>query len=267
MPRALRSVFFVVAFASLASACGGNVGNVGNFGLVSTQRPDFARAQADMASCRTAARTTRELTACSGKFGPPLAQIAQDSFDQAGRSTDRATKINLYATAANAGWDSSTDTGLQVADAAVQAGGGECEKIPGNEFTPARDCALLQVGPGFVIHVRTSLLIARVEAKPRVSVNQMEKKQIADASVRYVRNTFDFVEARRKQFDSDPNIDASMRTMLDRQRAVFYCTAIQISAVNRKLGQVDTSRRVSRDRDRILAADPALQGETCLATS
>jgi hypothetical protein len=264
MPRTLRSAFFVIALASLASACGGNVGN---FGLVSTQRPDFARAQADMASCRSAARSTGELTACPAKFGPALAQIAQDSFDQAGRAQDRATRINLYASAANAGWDSGTDAGLQVADAAVQAGGGECEKIPGNEFTPARDCALLQVGPGFVTHVRTSLLIGRVEAKPRTSVTAAEKKQVADASIRYVRNTFDFVESRRRQFDSDPNIDASMRTMLDRQRAVFFCTALQISAVNRRLGQADVARRVSRDRVRILAADPSLQGETCLATS
>ena len=124
MPRALRSALFVIALAVLASACGGNLGN---FGLVSTQRPDFTKAQADMAGCRSAARTTGELTACSAKFGPALAQIAQDSFEQAGRAQDRSTRINLYASAANAGWDSGTDAGLQVADAAVQAGNGECE--------------------------------------------------------------------------------------------------------------------------------------------
>ena len=154
MPKALRSVFIVAALALLVSACG----NIGSVGLVSTQRPDFTKAQADMASCRSAARSTGELAACSAKFGPALAQIAQDSFDQAGRAQDRATRINLYASAANAGWDSGTDAGLQVADAAIQAGGGECEKIPGNEFTPARDCALLQVGPGFVTHVRTTIV-------------------------------------------------------------------------------------------------------------
>jgi hypothetical protein len=264
MRKALRSVFIVAALALLVSACGGNFGGIG---LVSTQRPDFTKAQADMASCRNAARSTGELTACPAKFGPVLAQIAQDSFDQASRAQDRATRINLYASAANAGWDSGTDAGLQVADTAIQAGGGECEKIPGNEFTPARDCALLQLGPGFVTHVRTSLLIARIEAKPRASVTAAEKKQVTNASIRYVRNTFDFVESRRRQFDADPNIDASMRTMLDRQRAVFYCTALQISAVDRKLGQADTARRVSRDRDRILATDPSLRGETCLASS
>ena len=263
MPRALRSMIVVTALALLVSACG----NIGNIGLVSTQRPDFAKAQADMASCRSAARSTGELAACSAKYGPALAQIAQDSFDQANRAQDRATRINLHASAANAGWDSGTDAGLQVADAAIQAGGGECDKTPSNEFTPARDCALLQVGPGFATHVRTSILIARIEAKPRASVTAADKKKLTDGSIRYVRNTFDFVESRRRQFDADPNIDASMRTMLDRQRAVFYCTALQISGVNRKLGQADTARRVSRDRDRILAADPSLQGETCVASS
>ena len=263
MHKALQSVFIVAALALLVPACS----NIGNVGLVSTQRPDFTKAQTDMASCRSAARTTNELAACSSKFGPALAQIAQDSLDQASRAQDRATRINLYASAANAGWDSSTNAGLQAADAAIQAGGGECDKILGNEFTPARDCALLQVGPGFVTHVRTSVLIARTQAKPRASVTAADKKQLTDASIRYVRNTFDFVESRRRQFDADPNIDASMRTMLDRQRAVFYCTALQISAVNRKLGQADTARRVSRDRDRILAADSSLQGETCLASS
>jgi hypothetical protein len=254
MPDALRSVFIVAGAALLVSACA----NIG-------QRSDAAQTQAEIATCRTAARTTADQAACSAKFGPTLAKIAQDNFDQASRAQDRATRINLFATAANAGWDSGTIAGLQVADAAIQAGAGECEKIPGNEFTPARDCALLQVGPGFVAHVRTTILLAGIESRPRASVPAAEKKQFADASVRYVRNTFDFVEARRRQFDSDPNIDASMRTLLDRQRAVFYCTALQIAAVNRRLGQGDIARRVSRDRDRILTADPSLQGETCLA--
>lgn len=265
MHRTLRSVLLVIAVASLASACSGNVGHFAPF--TSAPRADLAKAQADMAACRKAARTTAALAACSTQFGPPLAQIAQDSFEQASRSQTQATRINLYATAANAGWDSGTDQGLQVADSAIQAGVAECDKIPSNEFTPARDCALLQVGPGFVTHVRTAMLMARVEAKPRASVTAAEKKQAADASTRYVRNTFDFVEARRRQFDSDPNIDATMRTMLDRQRAVFFCTALQITVVNRKLGQAEIARRVSRDRDRILAADPSLQGETCVATS
>jgi hypothetical protein len=266
MPRPLRTVLVVATSGWLVSACG-NIGTIGNIGLGSTQRPDFTKAQADMAGCRSAARSTGELSACSAKFGPALAQIAQDSYDQAGRAQDRATRINLFATAANAGWDSGTDTGLQVADAAIQAGGGECDKIPPNEFTPARDCALLSVGPGFVAHVRTAALVDRIAAKPRASVTAAERRQLNDASLRYVRNTFDFVESRRRQFDADPNLDASVRTLLDRQRAVFYCTALQISAVNRRLGQADTARRVSRDRDRILAAAPSLQGETCLATS
>ncbi len=265
MPRPLPIIFVVATTGLLIAGCA-NMGGIGNVGLGTTPRADFTKAQADMASCRSAARSASQLTACSATHGPALAQVAQDSFDQAGRAQDRATRINLYATAANAGWDSGTDSGLQVADAAIQAGGGECDKIPPNEFTPARDCALLRVGPGFVAHMRTSMLVDRVAAKPPASVTAAEKKQVSDASLRYVRNTFDFIEGRRRQFDADPNLDASVRTLLDRQRAVFYCTALHISAVNRRLGQADTARRVSRDRDRILAADPSLRGETCLAT-
>jgi hypothetical protein len=260
MPRAPQSAFVVAAAALLAAACS-------NIGVLTPSRSDATQAQADIAACRTTARSIADQTACSTKFGPTLAKIAQDNFDQAGRAQDRATRINLYATAANAGWDSGMDSGLQIADAAIQAGGGECEKIPANEFTPARDCALLQVGPGFVAHVRTTIFLAQVESKPPASVTAAEKRQFNDASVRYVRNTFDFVESRRRQIDANPNIDASMRTLLDRQRAVFYCTAVQIAAVNRRLGQGNTARRVSRDRDRILTADPSLRGETCVATT
>ena len=266
MPRPLPILFIAATAGSLMSACA-NMGGVGNIGFGTAPRADFTKAQADMAGCRGAARFPGELTACSAKFGPALAQVAQDSFDQAGRTQDRATRINLHATAANAGWDSGTDAGLQVADAAIQAGGGECDKIPPNEFTPARDCALLRVGPGFVAHMRTTALVDRIAAKPPASVTAAEKRQLNDASLRYVRNTFDFIESRRRQFESDPNLDASVRTLLDRQRAVFYCTALHISSVNRRLGQAETARRVSRDRDRILAADPSLRGETCLATS
>lgn len=260
MLKPLRSVIVVMSTALLAAACS-------NVGMFTPSRSDATQAQADITACRTAARSTADQAACSAKFGPTLAKIAQDNFDQASRAQDRATRINLYATAANAGWDSGTDSGLQVADAAIQAGGGECEKVPANEFTPARDCALLQVGPGFVAHVRTTMLLTQIEAKPPASVIAAEKKQFNDASIRYVRNTFDFIESRRRQIDANPNIDASMRTLLDRQRAAFYCTALQIAVVNRRLGQRDTARRVSRDRDRILAADPSLRGETCVAAA
>ena len=256
--RALRAVA-VMALALLVPACSsmGSLPIPG--GGASTQ------AQDDLAACRKAARTAAALTECARQNGPAVAQQAQDSFNAANSAQDRATRINLYAKAANAGWDSGVDSGLQVADAAIQAGGSECSKIAANEFTPARDCQIFRVGPGFVAHVRTSNLVDRIDAKPPKSVTPAEKKQLNDASLRYVRNTFDFVEERRRQFDADPNLDDSMRTMLNRQRSVFYCTALHISAVNRKLGQVDTARRVSRDRDRILAADPALQGETCVA--
>lgn len=260
MPNALRSALLVAGAALLASACSST-------GLVWPQGSDATQIQADIAACRTAARTTPEQLACSTKFGPALSKIAQDNFDQASRAQDRATRINLYAKSANAGWDSGTVAGLQVADGAIQAGTGECEKIPANEFKPARDCALLLVGPGFVTHVRTTILLFRVESVPPASVPAAEKKQFTDASIRYVRNTFEFVESRRQQFEADPNIDASIRTLLDRQRAVFYCTTLQIAAVNRRFRQADVARRVSQDRDRILTAVPSLQGETCLAAA
>jgi hypothetical protein len=257
--RPWRAIALIIS-ALLVSGCS-------SVGTLPLPRSDGSQAQSDLANCRKAARSAGAQRVCTAQFGPALAKIAQDNFDQASRAQDRATRINLYASAANAGWDSGVDAGLQVADAAIQAGGGECGKIAANEFTPARDCQIFRIGPGFVAHVRTSNLVDRIETKPPASVTAGEKKQLSDASVRYVRNTFDFVEERRRQFDADPNLDDSMRTMLDRQRSVFYCTALHISAVNRRLGQVDTARRVSRDRDHILAADPSLQGETCVAAS
>lgn len=248
----------LAASAVVVSACS-------SIGPLPTQLGGGSQVQSDLAGCRAAARSAGALAACSRQHGPALAKLAQDNFEQASRAQDRATRINLYASAAKDGWDSGIDTGLQTADAAIQAGGGECSKIPAGEFTPTRDCLLFRVGPGFVAHVRTSNLVDRVEAKSAATA--ADKKQLNDASVRYVRNTFDFVEDRRRQFDADPTLDDSMRTMLDRQRSVFYCTALHIAAVNRKLGQVDTARRVSRDRDRILTANSSLQGETCLSAS
>src|SRR5688572_22729895 len=104
MPRAPRSVLIVSAVALLAAACS-------NIGVLTPSRSDVTQAQADIVACRTSARSTADHATCSTKFGPTLAKITQDNFDQAGRAQDRATRINLYATAANAGWDSGTDSG------------------------------------------------------------------------------------------------------------------------------------------------------------
>ena len=174
MPSPLPKVLVVTASAWLVCACG--TGGLRSIGIGSAPRADVTKAQADMATCRSAARSTGELASCPAKFGPALVQIAQDSYDQAGRAQDRATRINLFAVAANTGWDSGIDSGLQVADAAIQAGGGECDKIPANEFTPARDCVLLRVGPGFVAHMRTVTLIDRVAVRPPASIPATEKR-------------------------------------------------------------------------------------------
>ena len=264
MPRARSAVRCCIVRSSGPS--GGRLQQ--HRGAHRPRAPTRHRLRPTSRACRTTARSTADQAACSAKFGPTLAKIAQDNFDQAGRAQDRATRINLYATAANAGWDSGTDSGLQVADAAIQAGGGECEKIPANEFTPARDCALLQVGPGFVAHVRTTILLARVEAKPPRSVTAAEKRQFNDASLRYVRNTFDFVESPAAS-NSMP-IPTSTPRCARCSIANAPCSTAPRFKFPRSTGNwaKATPRAASAAIAIVsLTADPSLQGETCVATS
>jgi hypothetical protein len=255
MREHIQHVFLIAASAMALGACGAGL-------QLSQQHQNIAQMQEEIARCRAAA-APGSFTACSTKNGPQLAKGAKEGLDEASRTENRATRVGLYAASANGGWESGMAEGFQTADTAIQAGMAECGKFAANEFAPPRDCALLKVGPGFVVHMRTMALLDRIESKPPTAVSAAEKKQLADTSTRYVKNTFDFVEAQRNQFAADPNLDSTFLTMLDGQRAVFYCTSLHLVTVNRRLGQAETARRVSRDRDHMITAVPALRAQTC----
>jgi hypothetical protein len=249
----------IANLATLLAACGTGL-------EVAGKRQNLGALQQESERCRAASPAPGGFQACSARHGAALAKLAQESADEAAKAQNRATRIGLYALAANGGWESGMDAGFQVADTAIQAGTAECGRAAANEFVPPRDCALLRVGPGFVAHMRTLSIVDQIEAKPPASVSAAEKRQLAEVSIRYVRNTFDFVEGQRRQFEADPNLDQSVLALLDRQRSTFFCTALHVSTVNRRLGQIDAARRVSRDRDRFFAVAPALQGERCVRT-
>jgi len=255
-----RNLALVAATSGLFASCQGAV----DFQPV---RQDIARQQEELVACRRASQAPGTFRNCTAKYGPELARLSQQAVDEAGRIANIPTRISFYAVAAQGGWESGIDPGFQTADAAIQAGTALCTSTATNTTAPPRDCAMLQVGPAFVAHMRTVALIYVVESKPLSSATAMEKRQINDASLNYVRRTFDFVESRRSQIQANASLDPSVVTFLDRQRAVFYCTALHLATINRRLGQTATAQRVSRDRDRFLTIEPSLRGETCSATA
>jgi len=252
-----RSIILIAGLSVSLGACGAGM-------QLSQQHANIAQMQEEIARCRATAGTAPGgFTSCTATRGPQLAKGAKEGLDEASRTANRATRVALYAASANGGWESGTAEGFQTADTAIQAGTAECGKFAANEFLPPRDCALLRVGPGFVVHMRTMTLLDRIEVKRPAAVSAAERQQLAEASTRYVKNTFDYVEIQRSQFAADPNLDIAFLTMLDGQRAVFYCTSLHLVTATRRLGQVETSRRVSRDRDRMITAAPALRAQTC----
>lgn len=255
MAAAFRTVAGAIGLALLAAGCASIPG----------LRDGLGTGQAEIQRCLAqTGGPPRSLQDCTAKSGPELARLSRSAFDQAQSASTRTNKVSYYLFAAQAGWESAQPDGLSTADTALQAGTAECDQFGPNEFRPPRDCALLRVGPAFVAHVRTLNTLARLEAQSALGAD--DKAELADTSGQYARRTFDFVESRRKEFEGSRELDSSVIAVLDRQRTVFFCTALHISTLDRRFGDADSERKVIADRRRMVKAVPSLQRQNCKTT-
>jgi hypothetical protein len=191
-----------------------------------------------------------------------LLDVARRAHSAKGASSDARTDIATLRLAANAGWESATPEGLEIADAASAEGVQRCDAVSEKQFGTPRDCALLRVAPGMVAHVRAVILIDRIERSNPLSED--DRRSLALVSDSYVANTFEFIErVRSTRLVGDTDLDPSVLAYLDQQRRAFYCTAAGLVALNRRAGDTQRMSALFTRRQMMQKVDRRLASVTC----
>ncbi len=224
----------------------------------------FERIQQNRADCSVIdAKILDRVIACPSDAA--LLDIARKAFAARDSGDDR-TNVALLRLAAAAGWESRTQEGLEIAEAAAADGVRRCDALPAKQFGAPRDCALLRIAPAIVVHVRALNVIARVGTSEPGRVSAEDRNSLGVTSDAYVANTFDFIErVRSTTLAADAALDPSVLTYVDRQRRAFYCTAAKLGELNRTLGDTQRMRTMFARRQAMQRADRRLVTERCTA--
>ena len=224
----------------------------------------FERIQQGRADCSVVdAQVLDRVVACPSDAA--LLDIARKAFAARDSGDDR-TNVALLRLAAAAGWESRTQEGLEIAEAAATDGIRRCDALPAKQFGAPRDCALLRITPAIVVHVRALNLVARIGTTEPARVSAEDRNSLGVTSDTYVDNTFGFIErVRATTLAADAALDPSVLTYVERQRRAFYCTAGKLAELNRRFGDTQRMRTMFVRRQAMQKADRRLVTERCTA--
>jgi hypothetical protein len=226
----------------------------------------FDRAVQARGDCSMAATKGAQRPGACRTGDVALLAVARQAHSARDQASDARTNISTLRLAANAGWESATPEGLEIADAASAEGVRRCDAVSDQQFGAPRDCALLRVAPAMVAHVRAVMLIDRIERSNPIAGEDRER--LASVSDSYVAGTFEFIErVRSTRLAGDKDLDPSVLSYLDQQRRAFYCTAAALVALNRRVGDTRRMQELFTRRQMMQRVDRRLTAVRCTRTA